>query len=40
MNIVSLKKPSASKEKPPPFGIPINARWQVITPDASPLLIK
>jgi hypothetical protein len=26
--------------KTPPFGIPINARWQVITPDASPLLIK
>jgi hypothetical protein len=40
MNTVSLKKPFASKEKPPPFGIPINARWTVITPDASPLLIK
>jgi hypothetical protein len=40
MNTVSLKKPFASKEKPPSFGIPINARWPVISPDASPLLIK
>jgi hypothetical protein len=40
MNIVSLKKPFASKEKPPPFGIPINARQPVITPDALSLLIK
>jgi hypothetical protein len=40
MNTVSLKKPFASKEKPPPFGILINARRPVITPDAFPLLIK
>jgi hypothetical protein len=40
MNTVSLKEPFASKEKSLLFGIPINARWQVITPDASPLLIK
>jgi hypothetical protein len=40
MNTVSMKKPFASKEKPPPFGIPINARQPVITPDALPLLIK
>jgi hypothetical protein len=40
MNTVLLKKPFASKEKPPSFGILINARQPVITPDASPLLIK
>jgi hypothetical protein len=40
MNTVSMKKPFASKEKPPSFGIPINARQPVITPDALPLLIK
>jgi hypothetical protein len=34
MNIVSMKKPFTSKEKPLPFGIPINARQPVITPDA------
>jgi hypothetical protein len=40
MNTVSLKKPFASKEKPPSFGILINARWPVITPDVFLLLIK
>jgi hypothetical protein len=40
MNTVLLKKPFASKEKSLSFGIPINARQPVITPDASPLLIK
>jgi hypothetical protein len=40
MNTVLMKKPFASKEKPSPFGIPINARQRVITPDALPLLIK
>jgi hypothetical protein len=40
MNTVSMKKPFVSKEKPPPFGIPINARQSVITPNALPLLIK
>jgi hypothetical protein len=40
MNTVSLKKPFASKEKPPSFGIPINACRPVITPDAFLLLIK
>jgi hypothetical protein len=40
MNTISLKKPFASKEKPPSFGIPINVRWSVITPDAFTLLIK
>jgi hypothetical protein len=35
-----MKKPFASKEKTPPFGIPINARQPVITPDALPLLNK
>jgi hypothetical protein len=33
MNTITLKET-------PPFGIPINARWPVITPDAPPLLIK
>jgi hypothetical protein len=37
---ISLKKSFASKEKPPSFDIPINARWPVITLDALPLLIK
>jgi hypothetical protein len=40
MSTVSLKKPFASKEKTLSFGILINARQPVITPDASPLLIK
>jgi hypothetical protein len=40
MNTVPMKKPFTSKEKPLPFGIPINARQPVITPDALPLLIK
>jgi hypothetical protein len=40
MSTVPLKKPFASKEKPPSFGIPINAHRPVITPDALPLLIK
>jgi hypothetical protein len=40
MNTVLLKKLFASKENPPSFGIPINARQPVITPDAFPLLIK
>jgi hypothetical protein len=40
MNTVSLKKPFAPKEKDPSFGILINARWPVITPDAFPPLIK
>jgi hypothetical protein len=40
MDTVPMKKPFASKEKPPPFGTPINAREPVITPDALPLLIK
>jgi hypothetical protein len=40
MNTISLKKPFASKEKPPLFGIPINARRPIITLDAFPLLIK
>jgi hypothetical protein len=40
MSTVPSKKPFASKEKTPSFGIPINARWPVITPDALPLLIK
>jgi hypothetical protein len=35
-----MKKPFAFGEKPPPFGIPINARQPVITPDALSLLIK
>jgi hypothetical protein len=39
-NTVSLKKPLASKEKPPSFGIPNNACRSVITPDAFSLLIK
>jgi hypothetical protein len=34
MNTVQMKKPFASREKPPPFGIPINARQPVITLDA------
>jgi hypothetical protein len=37
MNIVLLEK---SKENPPSFGILINARRPVMTPDAFPLLIK
>jgi hypothetical protein len=40
MNTISLKKPFASKEKTPSFGIPINARGPVITAGAFPLLIK
>jgi hypothetical protein len=40
MNTVSMKKPFASKEKPPSFGILINTRQLVVTPDALPLLIK
>jgi hypothetical protein len=40
MNTISLKKSFTSKENPPPFGIPINARLPVITPDAFPLPIK
>jgi hypothetical protein len=40
MNTVLMKKPFASKEKPPPFGILINVRQSVITPDALALLIK
>jgi hypothetical protein len=40
MNTVSTKKPFASKEKPPSFGILINTRQPFITPDALPLLIK
>jgi hypothetical protein len=35
-----MKKPFASKKKPLPFGIPINARQPIITPDALSLLIK
>jgi hypothetical protein len=40
MNTILLKKPFASKENPMSFGIPINARRLLITPDAFPLLIK
>jgi hypothetical protein len=40
MNTILMKKPFASKEKPPPFSIPINARQPVITPDTLPLPIK
>jgi hypothetical protein len=40
MNNISLKKSFASKKKPSSFGIPINARWPVITPDAFLLLMK
>jgi hypothetical protein len=40
MNTVPIKKLFASKEKPPSFGIPINARQPFITPYALPLLIK
>jgi hypothetical protein len=40
MNTVSMKKPFASKEKPLSFGILINTRQPVITPDAPLLLIK
>jgi hypothetical protein len=40
MNTILLKKPFASKEKTPSFGILINARRPVITPDALPPLIK
>jgi hypothetical protein len=40
MNTVSTKKPFASKEKPPSFGIIINTHEPFITPDALPLLIK
>jgi hypothetical protein len=40
MDTISLKKPFASKEKTPSFGIPINVHWPVIIPDAFPLLIK
>jgi hypothetical protein len=35
-----MKKPFAAKEKPLSFGILINTRQPVITPDAPPLLIK
>jgi hypothetical protein len=37
MNTVSMKKPFASNEKPPSFGILINTRQPVITPDAPPV---
>jgi hypothetical protein len=40
MNTISLKRPFAPKEETPSFGIPINACWPVITPDALLLLIK
>jgi hypothetical protein len=39
MNTVSMKKPFASKEKPPLFGILINTRQPFNTPDALPLPI-
>jgi hypothetical protein len=40
MNTISLKRPFAPKEETPSFGISINARWPVITPDALLMLIK
>jgi hypothetical protein len=40
MNTIFFKRPFAPKEKTPSFGIPINARWPVITLDALPLLIN
>jgi hypothetical protein len=39
-NTVSMKKPFAFEEKTLPFGIPINVRQPVITPDALSWLIK
>jgi hypothetical protein len=35
-----MEKPFAFGEKPPPLGIPINARQPVITPDAFSRLIN
>jgi hypothetical protein len=38
MNTISLKNLRIQGKKPSSFGIPINARRPVITPDAFPLL--